>query len=52
MRLPRSLITGGARGGDDSMIHDFNPAIATTPLGALYWYGAVYSLGFAGINGG
>ncbi|MDU8911437.1 prolipoprotein diacylglyceryl transferase [Aestuariicoccus sp. MJ-SS9] len=31
------------------MIHDFDPAIMTTPLGAIYWYGAVYSLGFLGI---
>ncbi|WP_068115901.1 prolipoprotein diacylglyceryl transferase [Tropicimonas marinistellae] len=31
------------------MIHDFNPAIATTPLGSLYWYGAVYSIGFVGV---
>ncbi|MEQ9036830.1 MAG: prolipoprotein diacylglyceryl transferase [Silicimonas sp.] len=31
------------------MIHDFDPAIATTPFGAIYWYGAVYSLGFLGI---
>ncbi|MFY0691483.1 MAG: prolipoprotein diacylglyceryl transferase [Paracoccaceae bacterium] len=31
------------------MIHDFDPAIATTPWGALYWYGAVYSFGFVGV---
>ena len=31
------------------MIHDFDPAFATTPIGPLYWYGAVYSLGFIGI---
>ncbi|MFD0980021.1 prolipoprotein diacylglyceryl transferase [Tropicimonas aquimaris] len=31
------------------MIHDFDPAIAVTPIGAIYWYGAVYSLGFLGI---
>jgi phosphatidylglycerol:prolipoprotein diacylglycerol transferase len=31
------------------MIHDFDPAIATTPLGPVYWYGAVYSLGFLGV---
>ncbi len=33
------------------MIHDFDPVIATTPLGAIYWYGAVYSLGFVGVFG-
>ncbi|SNS61161.1 prolipoprotein diacylglyceryl transferase [Tropicimonas sediminicola] len=31
------------------MIHDFDPAIAVTPVGAIYWYGAVYSIGFLGI---
>lgn len=31
------------------MIHDFDPAIFTTPLGGIYWYGAVYSFGFAGV---
>ena len=31
------------------MIHDFDPAIAVTPIGAIYWYGAVYSVGFIGI---
>ncbi|MDW4551609.1 prolipoprotein diacylglyceryl transferase [Defluviimonas sp. D31] len=31
------------------MIHDFDPAIAVTPLGPIYWYGAVYTLGFTGI---
>ncbi len=31
------------------MVHDFDPAIAITPLGSIYWYGAVYSLGFLGI---
>lgn len=31
------------------MVHDIDPAIALTPLGPIYWYGAVYSLGFAGI---
>ena len=31
------------------MIHDFDPAITTTPLGPIYWYGAVYSLGFLGV---
>lgn len=31
------------------MIHDFDPAIAVTPIGAIYWYGAVYSFGFLGI---
>ncbi len=30
------------------MIHDFDPAIAVTPFGAVYWYGAVYSFGFLG----
>ena len=31
------------------MIHDFDPAIAFTPFGPVYWYGAVYSIGFIGI---
>lgn len=31
------------------MVHDFNPAIAMTPWGAVYWYGAVYSFGFLGV---
>lgn len=31
------------------MIHDFDPAILTTPMGAIYWYGAVYTLGFLGV---
>ena len=31
------------------MVHDFDPAIALTPLGPIYWYGAVYSLGFIGV---
>ncbi len=31
------------------MIHDFDPAIAVTPLGPVYWYGAVYTVGFIGI---
>ncbi len=31
------------------MVHDFDPAIAMTPLGPIYWYGAVYSVGFIGI---
>lgn len=31
------------------MIHDFDPAIAVTPFGPVYWYGAVYSIGFIGI---
>ncbi|EPX78310.1 prolipoprotein diacylglyceryl transferase [Salipiger mucosus] len=31
------------------MVHDFDPQIAITPLGPVYWYGAVYSLGFVGI---
>ncbi len=30
------------------MIHDFDPAITSTPI-SIYWYGAVYSLGFLGI---
>lgn len=28
------------------MVHDFDPAIVSTPLGTAYWYGAVYTLGF------
>jgi phosphatidylglycerol:prolipoprotein diacylglycerol transferase len=31
------------------VIHDFDPAITVTPLGPIYWYGAVYTLGFTGI---
>lgn len=31
------------------MVHDFDPAITTTVIGAIYWYGAVYSLGFLGV---
>ena len=31
------------------MVHDFDPAITLTPLGPIYWYGAVYSLGFVGV---
>lgn len=31
------------------MIHDFDPAIVTTPFGSIYWYGAVYSFGFLGV---
>lgn len=31
------------------MIHDFNPVIAETFLGPIYWYGSVYSVGFLGI---
>ena len=31
------------------MIHDFDPAIAVTPIVTIYWYGAVYSIGFIGI---
>jgi phosphatidylglycerol:prolipoprotein diacylglycerol transferase len=31
------------------MRHDFDTAIAITPFGAIYWYGAVYSLGFLGV---
>ena len=31
------------------MVHDFDPAITMTPLGPVYWYGAVYSVGFVGI---
>lgn len=30
------------------MVHDFDPAIIHEPL-AIYWYGAVYSLGFIGV---
>lgn len=30
------------------MVHDFDPAITSTPF-PVYWYGAVYSLGFLGI---
>jgi phosphatidylglycerol:prolipoprotein diacylglycerol transferase len=40
---------GGQSFSDGSMIHDFDPAIAVTPLGPIYWYGAVYSLGFLGV---
>lgn len=29
--------------------HAFDPAIAMTPFGGIYWYGAVYSVGFIGI---
>jgi phosphatidylglycerol:prolipoprotein diacylglycerol transferase len=31
------------------LIHDFNPAIADTIFGPIYWYGAVYTVGFLGI---
>jgi phosphatidylglycerol:prolipoprotein diacylglycerol transferase len=31
------------------MIHNFDPVIAVTPFGPIYWYGAVYSLGFVGV---
>jgi len=31
------------------MVHDFDPAIMTMPWGSVYWYGAVYSLGFFGV---
>ncbi len=31
------------------MAHDFDPAMLTTPWGSLYWYGAVYTLGFLGV---
>lgn len=31
------------------MIHDFDPAILHTPIGSIYWYGAVYSVGFMGV---
>ncbi|MCU0853672.1 MAG: prolipoprotein diacylglyceryl transferase [Rhodobacteraceae bacterium] len=31
------------------MIHDFNPAALTTPLGTVYWYGLVYTIGFLGV---
>ncbi|NNF23807.1 MAG: prolipoprotein diacylglyceryl transferase [Rhodobacteraceae bacterium] len=31
------------------MIHDFDPAILSTSWGSIYWYGAVYSFGFAGV---
>ncbi len=31
------------------MIHDFDPQIFSTPLGAVHWYGAVYSFGFLGV---
>lgn len=31
------------------MIHDFDPAILSTPVGTAYWYGAVYSVGFLGV---
>lgn len=31
------------------MIHDFNPLAAATPVGPVYWYGLVYSVGFIGV---
>ena len=31
------------------MVHDFDPAIAETVFGSVYWYGAVYSVGFLGV---
>ena len=31
------------------MIHDFDPEMIATPIGTVYWYGAVYSLGFLGV---
>ncbi len=31
------------------MVHDFDLAFAVTPFGEMYWYGAVYSVGFIGI---
>ncbi len=31
------------------MVHDFDPAIAETVVGPVYWYGAVYSVGFLGV---
>jgi phosphatidylglycerol:prolipoprotein diacylglycerol transferase len=31
------------------MIHDFDPAILSSPFGTAYWYGAVYSVGFLGV---
>jgi phosphatidylglycerol:prolipoprotein diacylglycerol transferase len=33
------------------MIHDFDPALLSTPLGTAYWYGAVYTIGFLGVFG-
>lgn len=30
------------------MVHDFDPAIISSPV-SIYWYGAVYSLGFLGV---
>jgi phosphatidylglycerol:prolipoprotein diacylglycerol transferase len=32
-----------------ALIHDFNPAAVTTPLGTVYWYGLVYTIGFLGV---
>ena len=31
------------------MVHTFDPAIVATPWGGLYWYGAVYTVGFLGV---
>ena len=30
------------------MVHDFDPAIISSPI-SMYWYGAVYSVGFLGV---
>ena len=31
------------------MIHDFSPVALTTPVGTVYWYGLVYTVGFVGV---
>lgn len=31
------------------MVHDFDPVIVNTPIGAIFWYGAVYSISFLGV---
>lgn len=33
------------------MVHDFDPAIVTIGSAGLYWYGAIYTVGFLGILG-
>lgn len=31
------------------MIHDFSPVAVITPVGTVYWYGLVYTVGFVGV---
>lgn len=31
------------------MVHDFSPVAFATPLGSVYWYGLVYTVGFLGV---